>query len=412
MSRPNTPPRTSLDAEGNTRVKLKRGRTAPSYGQGSHAHYVGTDGVRLDRQGRRVDLRANGNFAAITWDLEKDDVAPTFELPKLAPAIELLVKRSTTVKRLLDEVSRAGWIVQLADKFYPSAVRKGPHVIEVDVSLRHAFVARLVHDIAFARALRSPLPVLDAKTPGFAHDDGLFYLRCEGEAALVTAIVRDEILSFGGPDIGAPGLRGSQLDAYAAFKRGQIDEARAKELIAVSPDGAWVAGADPKRGPRVAQNLDAAFVTERPPPIQRLRSDAIEAIERLRRLRSFDRGALERDLGVRFAMRDDQGPNVHLRRHEADLEYGPLEHAELREPVPGISGLAPRLVLRPRALSYPQVAAWLGPGEPHHVDASLERLAHATVAYPFDTTTMFVTFRVRDVAVRSLTVVPSPAAST
>jgi hypothetical protein len=83
---------------------------------------------------------------------------------------------------------------------------------------------------------------------------------------------------------------------------------------------------------------------------------------------------------------------------------------ELREPVPGTPGLAPRLVLIPSSsIGYPELAAWLGPGEPHHVDGLPPRSALATVRYTTHNT-IFATFVLQDLAVRALTIGPPEAA--
>src|SRR5512140_1580779 len=259
MGSPITPPRLVVDAHGRTRLKLKRGRGAYDGPEGPHAHYFGETGQRLDEQGRLIEARTRRNFRPIKWDLPAARPPAPAGPPDLDAAVAL-ARRSPTFRRLLDEVLRSGWVIELAVPGFGSGCRKGPNTISLDAGERGAFVARLVHDVGYALGLGEALPVVDVNAAGFPREDALFLMRKWGHATLNQAIVRDEILAAGGPDIGGPGLRGLQHEAYDLFRRGEMPLARAIDALAFSVDGALAVGMMPYKGPRVVSNLERAFI--------------------------------------------------------------------------------------------------------------------------------------------------------
>lgn len=394
MGSPILPPRVVVDAKGKPRLKLKRGRGTDEL-LGPHVHYVSGSGVRTDQSGRPIPARSRRNFRKITWDLPEAPPQAAAGPVDVAAAL-VLARRSPTFARLLDEVLRSGWVIDLAGPGFGAGSRKGPHTISLDAHRRGAFVARMVHEVAYARALADPLPLLDVAAPGFPREDAVFLLRKWGEAALAQATARDEILLAGGPDIGGPGLRGLQLDAYDVQVRQSVARERVLDAIGLSVDGLLVQGFSPTEGPHVAMNLARAFVPPAAIVSTGLTAEMLQLLEHLRRLPAFDAVAVGHAFGVELAPRPLGVDTPYLDVKAALLESGPFSWVELRTPVRGVA-LAPRLLLVPRyEMSHFDLASWFGLGVPHHVDPLPLPGAVATAAYPFERREMYVTYSVSD----------------
>jgi hypothetical protein len=397
MGTPITPPRILADARGRTRLKLKRGRGAHDDPNGPHAHYFSVAGTRCDQSGRLVEARARGNFRAVRWDLP--EAAPS--LPSGPPDLSValtLARRSATFRAELDNVLRSGWVIELAAPGFGAGCRKGPNTISLDTSTRGGFVARMVRDVAYANALAEPLPVLDAKAPGFLREDSLFLMRKWGQAMLCLAIVRDEILAAGGPDIGGPGLRGLQHEAYDQHRRQGIPLARTIDAIAFSIDGALAAGFSPFGGPRVGRNLEQAFVA--PPVIvaSSMSAEMLQVLERVRLLPTIDEHTIGRVFEVELAPRPLAVETPYLQVRAALLDHGPFSWVELREPAPGASHLVPRVLLTPRfQMSQFDLGSWFGLGVAHGVDPL--DAPTATAAYAAEHREMYVTYAAEDARV-------------
>jgi hypothetical protein len=403
MGSPITPPRFVTDAEGHLRMKLKRGTGHERAEEGPHVHYFSRTGVRLGRDGSRVDARSRDNFRPIKWDLPEQAPARASGPPNVEAALDV-ARRSPTFRRLLDETLRSGWGIELGNAAFGSGCRKGPHTIALD-SRRSTFVARMIHHVALACALAEPLPSLDPAHPSFVREATVFLMRRDGHAALHQAIVRDEILLAGGPDIGGPGLRGLQLEAYDVHRRERVAIERAVDAVALSIDGEHADGFTPETGPRLARNVRAAFVAPSTVVSAGLTSEMVQAFERLRHIPAQPH-PIGRAFGVELAPRPLAIQTPYLDVHAALLPEGPFSWVEVRAPsasttptnttrTASAARRAARVILVPRyVMSHFDLFAWFGPGAPHHVDLLGTPLA--TAAYPFEQRQMYVTYRADD----------------
>jgi hypothetical protein len=155
--------------------------------------------------------------------------------PRTPPSIDhalAVASRSALFTRMLDDVLREGWVLDLARIGRPRGVTKGPHLIAIEPEPPGPFVGRLVLAVALAHALPAGLPIADPGDKSFVHANAVAYLKWDGEARLDAATARDEILAAGGPDIGGPGLRGGQLHFYDGFVRGILTRARRSSILA------------------------------------------------------------------------------------------------------------------------------------------------------------------------------------
>ncbi len=394
MGSPRTPPRLIADSEGRPRLKLKRGQGEPSNPRGPSAEYFSATGGRIDSQGRPAEARSAENYRPIRWDLADPPVAAPSGPPDVGLALGL-ARRSGTFVRLLDQALRAGWVVELAASGFGAGCRKGPHTISLDARSRGAFTGRLVHSIAYANVVADPLPALDPASPAFLHDNAVFLMRRWGHAALEQAIVRDEILFAGGPDIGGPGLRGMQVEAFDIFRRNGEPLPLAIDAIGLSPDGPLARNFRDAEGPLLADNLAKAFVPPQTLVPGTLTPDILDVLERIRGLPVIDVESIGRTFEVELAPRPLVVENPFLSVRAALLDEGPFSWVELREPVLGANHLMPRVILVPRfQLSHYDLSRWYGLGVPHYVDLFDAPLA--TAVYPFDKRELFVTYAAND----------------
>jgi hypothetical protein len=315
----------------------------------------------------------------------------------------LLASRATTFARAFEDVLRAGWEVRIARDDERPGVRKGEHVIAVE-KISSAFVARLAHQVAFARALAPPLPLADPTARDFARVNAVALLTRDGLARLDAALVRDELLHAGGPDIGGPGLRGEQLHAYEGFRRGIFGREDAARVIGLSSDSALAEGFVPGEGPRIARNLSRAFACT---PRGTLPAKVLAFLERAHP----DTAAAVLDADVRARPPDAHSvaleaplapPDAHSVALEAPLAP-PFTRLDVRLPrAPG--GPPPRatVVVQSGALAFAAFAARFGLGAAYHVDASEWPLATAAYATAWGFT--YVTFAVDGGDVRALTI--------
>jgi hypothetical protein len=355
MSDANLPPRFSRAPDGTLRLKLKRGRLT-GYGQGADAHFFDPTGRRVDANGEVVRARARANFMTVDWDFP-DPPAPWKAEPPRLDAIVHQLSRSDTFARLLDAVQRAGWALESAESGDTPGAHKGPNVIAVDLNASAPF-ARLVHHVALAHALDGPLAIPDPGDPLFVRENAIAYLRRDGAARLDAAIVRDEILAAGRPDIGGPGLRGDQLLTYHRFKRGLVPRAEAADAIGLSHHSHEASAFHAEHGPRIAQNLARAFGPARAQG-DLLGPEVIALVDRARR--APDLPAL---VGAHPTAK-----NPYFVTYEGPLDP-PLSRIEMRVSTPT---RARRVLLRVRPdarLTYAAFAVWYGEGTPLHVDAS------------------------------------------
>jgi hypothetical protein len=382
------------DAAGLTRLWLRRGGARPGFTQPPTAQYVDTKGFRVDRHGRRVRATQAENFREIAWNLPEPEGTepepPPAAPPTLADAIAL-ADGSPLFKKTLDALAREGWGIAVDPSAKAPACALGPCSITLDLPRRSILAARLVHEVGLARALTgAPLPAIDPAQPTFVRENALALLDRHGEAKLFHALVRDEVLAYGGPDIGGPGLRGDQALGYRYFRTGAISRDAALASISRSVDAEELRGFDRELGPVVAQHLDAAFVSGTPMPA-RPGNAFLETLDRVRALPAFDQTTVAAALRAKLVARPGLRP--HQEVFGAKLLGGPFADVELRQPVyekPGVQ----RLVLVPsKGFSFDSVAAWYGRGQPHHLGArATDDLA--TVAYGDGPRWLFATFSV------------------
>jgi hypothetical protein len=399
MRLPITPPRLVTGDDGVLQRKLKRGIGEHGDPFGPHVHHFGRGGRRIDGQGRSVTARARENFQAIDWDIyDRGAQPPTGTPPDLdIEAGFTLLRRSPTFRRILDTVLRAGWIIDQATPSLGPGSRGGSHSLAFDTSRRASFLARLVHAFGLADAHDTPLPAVDGSDEAQVHAAALFLLRRNARALLAHATVRDEILLAGGPDIGGPGLRGLQVEAYDVSRRQQVSADMLIEAIAYSVDGRMADKYEPSEGPLVARNLRAAFG---PPPVGgrgTLSPELIRALDGLGKLARLTPGAVAREVGAPLAPRAAAWDNPHVIVSSASLSAGPFQWLEVRAPdsldASGpIAASHTRVLLVPRtALTHLDMMSWYGPGVPHDLDVAGPALA--TTAYSFGDRELLVTYR-------------------
>ncbi len=363
-------------------MKLKRGRgepDAPDATDGPHAHYFSADGHRVDQAGKPVEARSRGSFRPIAWDLPEGPAPPAAgAAADLAAALELAC-RSARFRALLGDVFARGWLLSRADDLLAPGCRKGPDLLSVDLTRPGGLVAQLVLQVAQAHALADSLPVREVATSDFARNNALFLIRAWGKALLDQAIVRDEILAVGGADIGGPGLRGLQQEAYDVYRRrDDVPLARVVDAIAFSVDGAIGASFVPGDGPPLLANLDRAFV--RPPraaggmsggvrsddvlgPLDRLarRVDSIDALDPVAVFQVLD--------GVELTPGEPALEQPYLETRSALPATGGFQRVELVAPAGGVRTFVPRVLLYPRrAVTRSAVSTAFGDGIAHGID--------------------------------------------
>ena len=255
----------------------------------------------------------------------------------------------------------------------------------------------MVHDVALAAALDAPDSPAFAVASASLRDLALGSMRLAARAALDQALVRDEVLLSGGPDIGGPGLRGLQIEAYDVARRQSVAADRVVDAIAFSVDGPMARNFSSEVGPLVFRQLTSAFAAPGvatgalPPDISR-------ALEEVRRLSRLDAATVGQHFGVKLALRAVGVETGHVDLLSAEPETGPFSLLELTMPVLGRSRpkpLAPRLLLVPRyPVSQFEMSGWYGLGTPYHLDLGDAPLA--TSAHDFGQRTLLTTFRASD----------------
>jgi hypothetical protein len=394
MASPLAPPRVVLDPQGRPRLKVKRGRGSLDGPEGPHAHHFSATGSRVDEAGRPVEARSRDNFRRIRWDLDDPPAAPPGGAPNLGAALAL-ANRSGTFRRLLDDMQREGWVIELAAPGFGAGCRKGPNTLSLDTRRRGAFVAHLVHAVAYACALAEPLPSIEEGASGFPHEHAVFFLRRWGHASLHQAIVRDEVLAEGGTDIGGPGLRGLQQEAYERYREEDVLLARVIDALAFSIDGALAADFVPGEGPRVAKNLTRAFIAPPANPRGLISAEMFEGLERACELPVLDVAGLARTFDVALVPGPPTIENAYVSLARAQLRSGPFATVELRQSSHADTHFTPRLLLVPRlSVSHFDLLSRLGPGAPHHIDPLDDPFA--TVAYTLSGRQVYVTYAVTD----------------
>jgi hypothetical protein len=294
----------------------------------------------------------------------EEPAPPTLDLDS-AIAVAL---RSATFGAVWTNARRAGWAIRLARGGEPTGVFKGPHLIALEPAPPSALAARLAHQVALAVALAAPLPIRAPDDPRFVRKNAAWFLKQDGAARLLAAIVRDEILATGGPDIGGPGLRGEQLRVFEAFKRGRLPWAATVERIGLSRDSLEARGFTTADGPRIARNLASAFVA----PPREVDGDAggREVIARIcrmrRRARPLTASTVAAGLGVVLCKTSADGEVI---THEGELAPR-LAEVSLRTPVFGGDARIVVWLRGEAALGYESFVSRFGPCEPHHVDSS------------------------------------------
>ena len=395
MGSPITRPRLILNDAGRVVRKVKRGIGPHTAHGGPHVQYFAAGGARVDHIGRAVEARARDNFRPVQWDLPEEEEAPPAPLD--IEAALTLARRSPTFRARLDEVLRAGWTVEVASAMSGAGVRRGAHRVALDTSRRDALVARMVHDVALAAAYEAPDSPAFPVAATSLRELALGVMRLAARAALDHALVRDEVLLTGGADIGGPGLRGLQIEAYDVARRQSVAADRVLDAIAFSVDGTMARNFSSEGGPLVLRQLTAAFaapsvVTGALPP------DISRALEGLRRLPRLDAATVGQHFGVQLAPRPVAVETGHVDLLSAATETGPFSLLELTLPVldrPRPTPLAPRLLLVPRyPVSQLEMSGWYGLGTPHHLDLGEAPLA--TSAHEFDQRTLLTTYRASD----------------
>ncbi len=401
MSRAIPPPHIVKDDEGRPQLKISAGRPS-GFGSGARARYFAPDGARQDRAGRPVTATAAQGFQATVWDLPRPSPAPAVRVD--LPAALKLARQSRSFATMLQEIERAGWAIIVASVTKEAGCRKGTNLIAVESGRRDFFVARLVRHVAYARALAAPLPRLDHADEDFARVNAVFLMRCDAEARLAAAQIRDELLAVGAPDIGGPGLRGSQITAYLRLLEGTMTREQAIAAIAASADGVEGRTFTIAHGTRAAVDFARAFDTSGfaapalPPPV-------FDVVQRFRGKGNLTLESVARALDARL---DQEGKNDFFVTHGATLPGPRFVRAELRVPRADsrVPGLSPRLIITAAPTSDPlrlsSFETFFGKGIPHHLDLSPK--PQATVMLPGDpmTNPLGVTYAVGTSAVMAI----------
>jgi hypothetical protein len=392
MRGPAPPPHVVRDAQGRVRLKLKRGVGDEHSPLGPHVHYFGSSGARIDSTGRALEARARQNFRPIRWDLPEEASPRVTEPPDVELALGVL-RRSPTFAKLLDQALRAGWVLEVATPAFGAGPRTATRTISLDASKRSAFVARLARDVALACAKETPFPWQPTSASSFVHAATMAWMRLWAEAAIAQARIRDEILVAGGPDIGGPGLRGMQVEAYDIAVRQTVPHERLIDAIAFSVDGELAERFKPQTGPHLATTIADAFLPPKTLVVGSLSAEMLQVLDAVRALPALDPFHVSRLFGVTLAPRPLAVETTFVDAQAALVPHGPFSWVELRAPAPGVTHLRARLLLVPRyEMSHFDLHAWYGLGAPWDID--LGAGGTGTVVYPDERRPTYVTYRV------------------
>jgi hypothetical protein len=398
--------RKTKDASGYVRVALRFGRASPGFLRPPYAHFTSASGARVDRWGSPVRQAERANFAQIEWDLPAPSRPAPVAVPPTVAAAWPLVTRSPTFVRLFDGVRRAGFTIRVPRTDRVSCVIAGTPMIDIAEAPRGGFVARLVEQVATASAFGdgAGVPVLDPRAPDFARTNAGFLIERYGRAKLLAAVIRDEILVAGGADIGRPGLRGDQLEAYDRHRSGETTFEVAATELARSAHGNLGAPFDEVYGPPAGRHLHAAFMNRFPGGAPRKDPELAPLVALLGRLAAVDnplREVAEPVLGVGFDVVDLSNPYWTVSRSGA---LAPALAIELHEP----NDRSPRgrfVVYPEQPVTLGQLVAAFPGGVPFHVGARATD-TRATMAFPIGARGLFAGFDVLTGAVDPLVVGP------
>lgn len=395
------------DAAGYVRVALRYGLPGAGWNRPPYAHFTSASGARVDRQGRPVRQGERANFSPIEWDLAlptRPPPAPN-DTPTIA-AIWPIITRSATFVRVFDAIRRAGAMLRAPRTDGVSCVHVGTPMIDVASAPRGGFIARVVEQvtIAFVFADGVGLPVIDAQAPDFARLGAGVLIERYGRAKLLAALVRDEVLSAGGPDIGGPGLRGDQLEAFDRHRAGETTFDVAALAIGRSAEGDTGAPFHTGYGPPAGRHLDEAFTARPSPTRPRVDPEIAPLVALVTRLAAVDhatRDGARGALGLGFDVVDVS--NVYWTVSRSGATPAALA-LELHEPIDG----SPRgcFVVHPaQPVTIEQLAAAFPGGVPLHAGARASD-HHASIAFPLGARAVIASFDLWKGAVDPLVVGP------
>lgn len=402
------------DASGYVRVSLHYGARGPGFEQAPYAQFVDTSGNRVDRHGRPIRQVERANFGAIEWDLPPPEVPPPAPDATVA-AVWSLVGRSATFLRLMNTVRRGGFTLRAPRPDGVSGVLLGTPYIDVAARPRNGFVALLVEEVAVASSFIDGvgLPHFASGSPEITRVNATFLMERYGRGKLLAALVRDEILLGGGPDIGGPGLRGDQLEAFDRHRLGEIAFDVAAREIGCSPDGDTGRPFDPREGPPAARNLREAFADRIPvvatgmesplrsPRVDQALAPLVALVQGLAAIEQPRREAAERALSTSFQVIDIANPYWTISRCGP---RSPVVGLDLHEPNDGSA--AGRFVLYPEKMpGLAQVAGSFTGGVPFHTGARASD-TRATMAFPVGRRSLFAAFDIATGDIDTLVVGP------
>ena len=383
------------DAAGYVRVALRYGLPGADWNRPPYAHFTSAAGTRVDRQGRPVRQSERANFSPIEWDLPLPTRSPPIaEAPTVAAAWPI-VTRSATFVRAFDSIRRIGATLRAPRTDGVSSVHVGTPTIDVASAPRGGFVARLVEQVAigFVFADGVGLPGTDAQAPDFVRVNAGFLIDRYGRAKLVAALVRDEVLSAGGPDIGGPGLRGDQLEHFDRHRTGEATFDVAAVAIGRSAEGDTGAPFHEAYGPPAGRHLHEAFTARKPVGRPRVDPAVAALVALVTRLDAVDHGTVEgahRALGLGFDVVDVS--NMYWTVSRSGETPGA---AALELHVPNDGSPRGRFVVYPdRSFTIDQLGAAYPGGIPLHVGARAGD-RHASIAFPLGRRALIVSFDFR-----------------
>ena len=394
------------DASGYVRVALRYGLPGSGWDRPPYAHFTSATGMRVDRQGRPVRQGERANFSPIEWDLAVP-ARPRSEagVPTVA-AVWHVLTRSAAFVRAFEAIRRVGATLRAPRADGVSCVHVGTPMIEVAAAPRGGFVARLVEQIAiaFVFADGAYLPVTDAQATDFARVNANFLIDRYGRAKLLAALVRDEILSAGGPDIGGPGLRGDQLEHFDRHRMGESTFDVAAAAIGRSAEGDTGAPFHEVYGPPAGRLLHDAFTARKPVTRSRVDPAVASLVALVARLDTVDHATVDsasRSLGLGFDVVDISNAYWTVSRSAATPGAAALELH-----VPNDGSPRGRFVVYPDGpLGIDQVAAAYPGGIPLHVGARASD-RHASMAFSLGRRSLVVGFDVRSGVVDPVVVGP------